>query len=96
MEDQMQGEQMPQEGAPDQGGGDVAGFVQNLGQGLATLGELVAKTEGAPPEAAQLVDGIMQQFDQLVQVMAGGGAEKQPQPQNPQAVPVKQPEGTPV
>lgn len=94
-------QEMPAEGAPqaEGGGNSVAEFVQNLGQGIATLGEMVAKTEGAPPEAAKLVEGLMAQFDQLIQVMSGGGGEPQeqmPQDQRPQAVPVQQAEGTPV
>lgn len=92
---------MPQEQAPAEGqapaeSGGVAEFVQNLGQGLSTLAEMVGKTEGAPPEAAQLVEGILGQFDQLIQVMQGGGAPQEPQSQAPQKVPVDQPEGTPV
>lgn len=94
-------EQMPQEGqAPQdpaaQGGGDVGQFVQGLGQGLSTLGEMVQKTEGAPPEAAQLVDQLMQTFDQLIQVMAGGAQDQGPQPQKPNPVPMQQGEGIPV
>ena len=95
-------DQGAQEAAPAEqgqgGGGDVGEFVQNLGQGIATLGELVSKTEGAPPEAGQLIQGIMQQFQQLVQVMAGEAAPaEEPQGQGrAQAVPVNQPEGTPV
>jgi len=91
----QEGQAMPQEGQ--QEGGDIGQFVQGLGQGIATLGEMVQKTEGAPPEAAQLVDQLMGTFDQLMQIMAGGGGEQAaPQDQRAQAVPVQQPEGVPV
>jgi len=87
-------EQAPQEqmqGAPAEGGADT--FLQDLGQGLQTLGEMVQATPDAPPEAMQMVEQIMSMYEQLIQTMSGGGA---PQDQGPQAVPVDQPEGTPV
>jgi len=89
---EMQQGQPMEQGAEQQGGGS-AEFIQNLGQGLQTLGELVSKTEGAPPEAAGLVEGIMQQFQQLIQVMSGEAA---PEQGRGGAVPVQQAEGTPV
>lgn len=96
MEEMPQG-QAPQEGAPQEGGGDIAGFVQNLGQGIATLGEMVQATPDAPQEAGPLVDQLMQSFEQLVQVMAGGGGQQAPADNGrPNPVPVNQPEGTPV
>ena len=93
----QEGQAMPQEGQAPQEGGDLGQFVKGIGQGIATLGEMVQKTEGAPPEAAQLVDQLMGTFDQLMQIMAGGGGEQAaPQDQRAQAVPVQQPEGVPV
>jgi len=92
--DQGQG-QVPQEGGGQEGGADELGkFVANIGEGLSTLAEIVGKTEGAPPEAAQIAGGLLEQFQVLIQTLAGGGQPQQEQPS--QAVPVNQPEGTPV
>lgn len=91
----MQKEQMA-ERAPqgeEQGGDQLAAFVQNLGQGLSTLKEMVAATKGAPPQAVELADGIMAQYEQLLEVMSGGG---QPQERGVRPEPVQQPEGQPV
>jgi hypothetical protein len=90
-------EQVPvdQGQAPQEAGGDqLAQLVQGVGQGISTLAEIVGKTPDAPPEAAQLAAGMMEQFQQLIQVMSGGGQPQQSQA--PQAVPVQQAEGTPV
>jgi hypothetical protein len=86
--------QVPQEGGAPEGGDQLTQLVQGVGQGISTLAEIVGKTPDAPPEAAQLAAGMMEQFQQLIQVMSGGGQPQQEQPS--QAVPVNQPEGTPV
>jgi hypothetical protein len=77
----------PQEGQA--GGGSMEQFISNLGNGLSTLAEMVAATEGASPEAGQLIDGMMSNFDQLLQVMSGGGGQAAPQNGKPNPVPVE-------
>jgi hypothetical protein len=76
----MEGQMPPAEGAPPEGGGEqeAAGalgeLVNNVGQGLTMIADLVGKTQGAPPEAAQMAQGLLQGFQDLLGLMSGGAA----------------------
>ena len=85
----MEGEAMPMEGAPAEGGGEqeAAGalgeLVNNVGQGLQMIADLVGKTSDAPPEAAQIASGLLDGFSQLLNVMGGGGGPQAASQQMP-------------
>jgi len=63
-----------------QGGAEqqVAELFQNVGQGLLLIGKYV---QGVAPDAMPAVEGILQQYDQLVQAV--GQARQEPQGQAP-------------
>jgi hypothetical protein len=69
------------EGAPPEGGegggdaGALGKLVDNVGQGLQMIADLVTKTPDAPPEAAQAASALLQGFQDLLGMMSGGGAQ---------------------
>ncbi len=63
-------------------GQEVAKLFQNVGQGLVLIAQYVSQVS---PESKELVDGLMQGFEQLVQQVgqARQGGARQPQTQGP-------------
>lgn len=59
-------------GAPPAGDGGLGGLVNNVGQGLGMIAELVMQTPDAPQGAAEAAQGLMQGFQDLIAMMAGG------------------------
>ena len=67
----MQQEQAQQ--GQDQGGGEVAKLFQNVGQGLMLIAQYVEK---AVPDAQDLVKGLLQGYEQLIQVIQNVAANE--------------------
>jgi hypothetical protein len=85
----MPQQQAPQE-QPAQGAQDpkatLGQLVNNVGNGLNVIAELMSKTKGAPPEAAQKMNECMQSFQEALQIMSGEGqAPAQPGTVSPEA-----------
>ena len=77
------GQRIPQEQAPQEGGGGELGdLLGNLSQGMAMLTEVVSEA-GINPAIAERLQGIQSEFDSVVQEIAGGGGEQAPQGQVP-------------
>lgn len=76
-----------------EGGNEVAKLFQNVGQGLLLIQQYVQQ---AVPEAAELSQGLMQGYDQLIQVVGQArqqpaqGQQSQPMPQEAGAANVQQ------
>jgi hypothetical protein len=77
--------------APVEGGGEptpeegqaVSELVNNVGEGLTILADLVAKTKDAPPEAQQLAQGLIDGLGELINMMSGGPPSQAPEPAPP-------------
>ena len=67
-------------GAPAEQAGGLGGLVDNVGKGLGMIAELVMQTPDAPPGAAEAAQGLMQGFQDLISMMAGGAAPGGPVP----------------
>lgn len=73
-----------QEQPQQEGGGEIQQLFQNVGQGLLLIQQYVQQ---AVPEAAELSQGLMQGYDQLIQVVGQArqqpaqGQQSQPMPQ---------------
>ena len=95
-------EQMPEQAAmaAEQGGGEGGGgefkkLAGNVLKGMALIGQGL-EGAGAPPEALEGLMQIMQQFEGLVESLAGGGAPQEQAPQKSKAVPIQESQGRPV
>lgn len=78
---------MPPQGAPQQGspqgapqGQEMSGpaqMIQKVGEGLMMITELLGQA-GAPPEAAQKMAQITQEYQAVIESVMGGGGQQPP------------------
>lgn len=75
-ENMMEGEQpeMEDEGEKPEGegGNPIADMAAGVFKALSTLKSFMVATKGAPPEATQLMDSAIQNFQESLSMMAGG------------------------
>lgn len=83
------------EAAPQEGGGSsLPDLLGNLSQGLNILNEVI-RDSGKDPEASQVMESILAQYEGLVDKLSGGGASDpgagdQMAGANPNAAPMPQ------
>lgn len=50
-------------------------LVQSVGSGLSTLGQIMSKVQGLPEGAAEKMQGIVSEYQSLIEELSGGGQE---------------------
>lgn len=77
-------EQMPQDAAPQEGGaqdaaGQVGQLVSDINGALGMFLQTMDAVEGTPDELKQRMAGVVQEFQSIVQDLAGGGEAAAPE-----------------
>lgn len=65
-------EEMPAEEEAEGEGNPIADMAAGVFKALSTLKSFMVATKGAPPEATQLMDSAIQNFQESLSMMAGG------------------------